>query len=145
MASLNKVLLMGNLTRDIEIRYIPSGAGVANTSLAVNRKYRDRQTNELREDVTFVDLEIWGKQVDTAAKYLKKGSPVFIEGRLKLNQWQTESGEKRQRMVVSVMQFQFLPSGKKPDGSAQAPARQTSSRDDSPPEDLEIQEENIPF
>ena len=80
MASLNKVLLLGNLTRDVEIRYTPGGTALAQFGMAMNRKYRDTKTNEMREEVTFVDIEVWGKQAETANQYLSKGRGVFVEG-----------------------------------------------------------------
>jgi single-strand DNA-binding protein len=82
MPNYNKVLLMGNITRDIEIRYTPSGMAVAQLGIAVNRKFKDSKTNELREEVTFVDVDFFGKRAETAHQYLAKGQPVFIEGRL---------------------------------------------------------------
>lgn len=94
MASFNKVLLMGNLTRDIEVRHTPSNQAVARIGLAVNRKYRTKD-NEEREETTFVNCEAWGKTGEIMAQYLRKGSPVFIEGRLKLDQWEDKDGQKR--------------------------------------------------
>ena len=109
MANLNKVLLMGNLTRDIEMRYTPSGMAVAQMGLAVNRKFRDKQTNELREEVCFVDIEVWGKQAETAHQYLSKGRTVFIEGRLKFDQWDDkQTGQKRSKLKVVALQIQFI-------------------------------------
>ena len=100
MASLNKVLLMGNLTRDIEMRYTPSGMAVARMGLAVSRKFRDSKTNELREEVCFVDIDVFGKQAETAHQYLSKGRPVFIEGRLKLDQWDDKQSDQQALKAV---------------------------------------------
>lgn len=109
MANLNKVLLMGNLTRDIEMRFTPSGMGVAKFGIAINRKFRDSKSNEMREEVTFVELEAWGKTAETMHKYLSKGKPVFIEGRLRLDQWDDKAtGAKRSKMLVVVDNFQFI-------------------------------------
>jgi single-strand DNA-binding protein len=168
MASLNKVLLMGNLTRDVDMRYTPSGMAVAQIGLAVNRKFRDTKTNEMREEVTFVDIDVFGKQAETANQYLSKGRSVFIEGRLKLDQWDDkQTGQKRSKMKVVAERIQFVgppPSGQQggqaPRGAparqarpapAHAPAAAPAGEPDAgaaqeaPPEDLEMPEENVPF
>jgi single-strand DNA-binding protein len=114
MANLNKVMLMGNLTRDIELRTTPSGQSVGKFGLAVNRVWYTPD-GEKKEEVTFVDCDVWGKQAETMAKYLSKGRGVFIEGRLKLDQWDDkETGQKRSKMGVVVESFQFI--GARPDG-----------------------------
>jgi single-strand DNA-binding protein len=161
MASYNKVLLMGNLTRDVEMRYTPSGMALAKLGLAVSRKFRDSKTNELREEVAFVDIEVWGKQAETANQYLSKGKPIFVEGRLKFDQWDDkQTGQKRSKLLVVAERIQFLGGpggggggqGRAPQGgqarpaqSAQAPQKPAQESSDGPPEDLEIQEESIPF
>lgn len=110
MASYNKVLLMGNLTRDIELRSVGSGQQVAKISIAVNRSFT-LPSGEKREEVTYVDCEAWGKQAETMAKYLVKGRPIFIEGRLKLDQWEDKNGGgKRSAMRVVVEEFRFVDS-----------------------------------
>jgi single-strand DNA-binding protein len=110
MASYNKVLLMGNLTRDIELKSIGGGTTVAKIGLAVNRHFTT-QSGEKREETTFVDCEAWGKTAEIMAKYLSKGRPVFIEGRLKLDQWQDkESGQNRSKLGVVIESFQFVDS-----------------------------------
>lgn len=114
MANLNKVMLIGNLTRDPELRQTPKGTAVAQFGLAVNRSFRG-EDGQSREETTFVDLEAWGKQAEVISKYLSKGRPVFIEGRLKLDQWEDKNGGgKRSKMRVVVENFQFL--GSKQDG-----------------------------
>jgi len=110
MANYNKVFLMGNLTRDPEIRYTPSGSSVVKFGLAVNRKYRGR-TQEMVEETTFVDIEGWGKQAETFNQYMSKGRPVFVEGRLRLDSWEGKDGQKRNKLVVVMENFQFLGSG----------------------------------
>ena len=106
----NKVFLMGNLTRDIEIRQLPSGSGsVANIGLAVNRRFK-KQDGQFGEETTFVDCEAWGRTAETMAQYLEKGRPVFIEGRLKLDQWQDKQGQNRSKLKVVVDNFQFIDS-----------------------------------
>lgn len=108
MASYNKVLLIGNLTRDPEVRYTPKGTAIAQIGLAVNRQWTT-EAGEQKEEVTFVDVEVWGRQAETAGQYLSKGRPVFIEGRLKLDQWDDkESGQKRSKLKVVAERVQFL-------------------------------------
>ena len=107
--SFNRVFLMGNLTRDVELKQIPSGQSVARIGLAVNRRWRDAAGEE-KEEVTYVDCESWGKQAEVMAKYLSKGRPVFIEGRLKLDMWEDKEGQKQSKMRVVVESFQFIDS-----------------------------------
>lgn len=109
MASYNKVLLMGNLTRDIELKYTPSNQAVANLGLAVNRRYKTAD-GEQREETTFVDCEAWGRTAEIMNQYLAKGKPVFIEGRLKLDTWTDKDGGKRSKHRVVVENFQFIDS-----------------------------------
>jgi single-strand DNA-binding protein len=106
MASFNKVILMGNLTRDVEIRYIPSGMAVAEVGLAVNDR-RKGQNGEWVEETTFVDVTLWGRQAEIAGEYLSKGSPVLIEGRLKLDQWEKD-GQKRSKLRVVAENMRML-------------------------------------
>lgn len=123
-ASYNKVLLMGNLTRDIEVRHLPNtNTAVANIGLAVNRRFRTAE-GENREEVTFVDCEAWGRTAETMSQYLKKGRPVFIEGRLKLDQWQDKDGGNRSKIKVVVESFQFIdgPGGGEGGGGGERPA-----------------------
>lgn len=108
MSSLNRVMLIGNLTRDPEIRSTPKGVSVADLGLAINRNYTT-ESGEKREDVTFVDVVVWGKIAENAGRYLSKGRPVFVEGRLQLDTWQDkESGQNRQRLRVVAERLQFL-------------------------------------
>lgn len=106
MASFNKAILMGNLTRDPELGYTPTQTAVAEFSLAVNRKFKDSQGQE-REEVLFIECTSYGRQAETLAKYLKKGSPLFVEGRLKLSQWGAPEARKS-KITLVVEQFQFL-------------------------------------
>jgi len=107
--NLNRVFLMGNLTRDPEIRYTPSGMAVASFGLAVNRKWRDKGSGEMREETTFVDVDVWGRQAELAGQYLAKGRPLFLEGRLKLDSWEDRAtGQKRSKLKVVGENFQFL-------------------------------------
>lgn len=108
MPSLNKVLLMGNLTRDPELRVTPKGTPICQFSLAINRQFK-MESGETREEVIYVDVEAWGKQGETIAKYCTKGRPLYVEGRLRLDQWEDKNTkEKRSRMKVVLEQFQFL-------------------------------------
>jgi single-strand DNA-binding protein len=108
MASYNRVILMGNLTRDPELKYLPSGTAVANFGLAMNETYTDRQTGEKREEVCFVDVEAWGRQAEIANEYLQKGSSVFVDGSLKFDSWEADDGTKRNRLKVRAFRFQFI-------------------------------------
>lgn len=109
-ASLNKVMLIGNLTRDPEMRYIPSGQGVVTFSLAVNRTYNS-QSGEKKEEVSFIRVVVWGRLAEICNEYLKKGSPVFVEGRLQSRSWEGQDGQKRSTLEVVAQSVQFLPRG----------------------------------
>jgi single-strand DNA-binding protein len=101
MASFNRVILLGNLTRDPQVRYTPGGTAVSEIGLAVNRTWFDQKTNSRREEVTFVDVTLWGRQAEVAGEYLSKGRQVLIEGRLQLDTWEDkESGQKRSKLRV---------------------------------------------
>lgn len=113
MPNYNKVLLMGNLTRDVELKYTPSNMAVANLGIAVNRKYKAAD-GELKEETTFVDCEAWAQTAENISKWFSKGKPIFVEGRLKLDQWQDKDGGNRSKLKVVVENFQFVDS--KPDG-----------------------------
>jgi single-strand DNA-binding protein len=122
MANYNKVLLIGNLTRDPELRYTPKGLAIANIGLAVNRSWHDTATGELKEEVTFVDVEAFGKQAETLGQYMKKGRPLMVEGRLRLDTWDDkQTNQKRSKLKVVLESFQFLDSGRDRDGAAPAP------------------------
>lgn len=108
MASYNKVILMGNLTRDPELKYLPSGTAVAKFGLAVNSTYTDRQSGERRESVCFIDLEAFERTAETMNEYLQKGSPVLVEGRLRFRTWETDDGQKRSKHEVRVDRFTFV-------------------------------------
>ena len=132
MASLNKVMIMGNLTRDPEVRYTPKGQAVVDIGLAVNRRYKVE--NETREEVTFIDVTFWGRSAEIISQYMKKGRPLYVEGRLRLDQWENKTTkEKRSRMKVVLEQFQFLgdsrggPGGGGAPGSAEPGIDQTAS------------------
>ncbi len=122
MASFNKVILVGNLTRDPEVRYIPSGTAVCDISLAVNSQWTDRKTNERKEEVTFVEVTLWGRTAEIAGEYLAKGRPVLIEGRLSLDSWEDkETGQKRSKLKVVADGLQLLGSRDSGSGGAANP------------------------
>ena len=135
MASFNKVILMGNLTRDPQVRYIPSGTAVADIGLAVNRVWFDKQTQQKREEVTFVDVVLWGRQAEVAGEYLSKGRSVLIEGRLQLDTWQDkETGQNRSKMRVVCENMTMVggrPEGQSSGGGGQGDSFQ--SGDSAPP------------
>ena len=111
MANLNKVFMIGNLTRDPELRYIPSGTAVATFTVASNRVYTSA-AGEKKEEACFVRVVTWARQAELAAEYLTKGSPVFVEGRLQSRSWETPDGQKRSTIEVVAQNIQFLGRGK---------------------------------
>ncbi|MBN2453003.1 MAG: single-stranded DNA-binding protein [Candidatus Omnitrophica bacterium] len=125
MASLNRVLLIGNLTRDPELRYIPSGSAVATFTIAVNRVYTT-PAGEKKEQVSFIRIVVWGRRAEVCGEYLSKGSPVFVEGRLQSRDWQTQDGQKRNTVEVIADNVQFLRSGdrKSPAVAGKQPSQQ---------------------
>lgn len=123
MASFNKVMLMGNLTKDPELRYTPQGTAVVNLRMAVNRRYRDKN-QELKEEVCFVTAVVWNKQAESCNQFLHKGSPVFVEGRLQSRSWEDNSGQKRSVLEVRAERVQFL--GAAPAKSAGSPSEEHS-------------------
>jgi single-strand DNA-binding protein len=152
MAKLNRVLLIGNLTRDPEVRYTPKGTAVAEMSLAINR-YTQTEGGEKKEEVTFVDVTLWARLAEISGEYLKKGKPVFIEGRLQLDTWDDkQTGQKRSRLRVIAESMQLL--GTRDNGNADrsadrrqgatvgvAPAQPARQRDP----DLDVEPDDIPF
>ncbi|QDU33690.1 Single-stranded DNA-binding protein [Poriferisphaera corsica] len=109
MPNLNKVFLMGNLTRDPELRYLPnSNMPVVNFGLAINRTWYNKNTNEKQEETTFIDVEGFGKQAEIVNQYISKGRPIFVEGRLKLDQWQDQNGNNRSKIKIIMEKFEFL-------------------------------------
>jgi single-strand DNA-binding protein len=138
MASLNKVLLIGNLTRDPELRVTPKGTAICQFGLAVNRQYKD-ESGATRDETAFIDIEAWGKQGELVSKYLQKGSPAFIEGRLRFDSWEDKtSGQKRNKLKVVLENVQFLSRGGGGGAanatSGEAPAPATAAGDEPPAE-----------
>ncbi|MCE0482648.1 MAG: single-stranded DNA-binding protein [Methylacidiphilales bacterium] len=151
MANLNKVLLIGNLTRDPEVRYTPKGTAVGDLGIAINDSYK-AQDGTIKEVVTYVDIEVWGRQAETCKQYLTKGRPVFIEGQLKLDQWE-QDGQKKSRLKVRADRVQFLGSGGgrsggnySGGGESRAPAAESPRAASAPAEDTPPpSDDDIPF
>jgi single-strand DNA-binding protein len=160
MNGFNKVILAGNLTRDPELRYTPTGTAIAKFGLAINRKWRDSSSGEMKEDVTFVDVDVFGKSAETVGQYMKKGSAILIEGRLKLDQWEDkQTQQKRSRLGVVAESFTFLGSGQPREGGGgdfnsgggAPPARPRSPQPSGPPsssagpDSQPPEEDDVPF
>ncbi len=153
MANFNKVILIGNLTRDPELRYTPKGMAIAKVGLAINRNWTS-EGGEKKEEVTFVDVDIFGRTAENVAQYMKKGRPMMVEGRLRLDQWDDkQTGQKRSRLGVVAETVQFLgsPSGggggeggesapRRSAPAASAPAPSAAAEPDMPPSD-----DDVPF
>ncbi|MGB6221687.1 single-stranded DNA-binding protein [Haloferula sp.] len=155
MANLNKVLLIGNLTKDPEVRYTPKGTAVGDLGLAVNRRVKDSNDN-WTDETTFVDITVWGNTAENAQKYLTKGRGVFVEGRLQLDTWDDrETGKKRSKLKIVAEVLQFLPDGKggggRPAGGGGASQSSTPSQSApqggsaAEPSDFDGEEDDIPF
>ena len=153
MASFNKVILLGNLTRDPEVRYTPKGSAVCDLGIAVNRQYT-LDSGEKREDVTYVDVVLWARLAELAGEYLKKGRPIFIEGRLQMDTWDDkQSGQKRTKLRVVGESMQLL--GSRPPAAAgaaepaeedrQSRAAKPSTPPPKPSASAEPDEDEIPF
>ena len=158
MNGFNKVILAGNLTRDPELRYTPGGLAIAKFGLAVNRKWKDSQSGEMKEEVTFIDIDAFGKQAETIGNFLKKGRPILLEGRLKLDQWDDkQTQQKRSRLGVVLESFNFLDSGNREGGGdfGGAGGGAPSARPSRPPQsapppgnsggDMPPEEDDVPF
>ena len=160
MASFNRVILMGNLTRDPQVRYIPSGTAVADLSLAVSENFKNKAGEQV-ESTCFVDVVVWARQAETCGQYLSKGSPALVEGSLQLDKWTTKEGDNRSKLRVRASRVQFIGSPKNsefrdsPDRgnapSAPAPAAPAPARQDDPPPEEPLRdsepgdEDNLPF
>jgi single-strand DNA-binding protein len=128
MASFNKVILMGNLTRDPELRYTPKGTAIAKVGLAVNRVWTN-EAGEKKEEVTFVDVDVFGRTAENVGQYMRKGRPILVEGRLKLDQWEDkQTGQKKSKLGVVAETVQFLGSPTGSTGEAGAPAAARPAR-----------------
>ena len=151
MANYNKVMLMGNLTRDPELRYLQSGTAVCDFGLAVNRNYT-KASGEKTEETLFVDITAFGRQAEVVGEFLQKGRPIFVEGRLKLDRWTGQDGQKRSKHGVVLERFQFIDSRGGGGGGAgraqgEAPRQQQQPSKPSSPQDDEFDtgDDAIPF
>ena len=160
MASVNKVMLIGNLTRDPEIKYTPKGTAIADIALAVNRTY-STESGEKREEVTFIDVTLWGRVAEIVGEYCKKGRPLFVEGRLQLDSWDDKTtGQKRSKLKVVGENIQLLNSregggggggGEHGEGRAESRPATSFKKPASPPPrppadpDLDAEADDIPF
>jgi len=154
MANFNRVILAGNLTRDPELRYTPKGTAIASFGLAINRKWKS-ETGESKEEVTFVDVEVWDRQAEVIAQYFKKGRPILVEGRLKYDQWEDKNTHQKQsKLKVRLESFSFIDT-KGPDGGvpsdaprarpAAAPAAAADAPAPAEPEAPEAEQDDVPF
>ena len=141
MASFNKVILIGNLTRDVELKYLPKGTAVCNLSMAVNRRWKT-EAGEEKEDVYFAECKAFGKQAETLAQYVKKGHPLLVEGRLTREEWDDKkTGDKRSTTRIMIETFQFLK--ERDEGAAPTPRRDTKPTTTAPKPDLDA--DDLPF
>ncbi len=151
MANFNKVYLLGNITRDPEIRYTPKGTAIARLGLAVNRSWKT-ESGETHEEATFIDVDAFGRQAETLGQYLRKGNPIFIEGRLRLDTWEDkQTNQKRSKLYVVLENFQFLGSkneGTAPEGGGgpvQEKPQSSSPPMQSPPPNPLPDDDDVPF
>jgi single-strand DNA-binding protein len=155
MANFNKVILAGNLTRDPELRYTPKGMAIARITLAVNRTWKS-ESGESKEEVTFVDVDVWGRQAEVIAQYMRKGRPLLVEGRLKLDSWEDKTTHQKQSKLKVVLEsFSFIDSNR-PEGGAPpseaprrpAPASAAPPAKPAEPSDAEgpgAEDDDVPF
>jgi single-strand DNA-binding protein len=155
----NKVILVGNLTRDVNLRYLPSGSAVADFGLATNRRWKDKQTNEDKQEVMFIDISVFGRSAEVANQHLKKGSKVLVEGRLALDTWTDQNGNNRSKHKIIAESYQFLdPKNDNNNGANgsfnnqnnyQAPQPQQAQKPQqstqTPMPEIDIDNEDIPF
>jgi single-strand DNA-binding protein len=153
MANFNKVILAGNLTRDPEVRYTPKGTAIARIGMAINRSWKT-ETGETREEVTFVDIDAFGRQAEVIGQYMKKGRPFLVEGRLKLDQWEDKNTHQKQSKLKVVLEgFSFIDSNRGSEGmSVDGPRRATSAPAPAAeplgapePEAAPVEEDDVPF
>jgi single-strand DNA-binding protein len=138
-ASLNRVFLIGNLTRDPELRYVPSGTAVASFTIAVNRFY-NTPTGERKEETSFIRVVVWGRRAELCGEYLSKGSSVFVEGRLRSRSWEAPDGQKRSTIEVTATSVQFLRTGKMQVSSEKMPSDETPVNQEIP-DDMVIEQD----
>jgi single-strand DNA-binding protein len=146
MASFNKVILMGNLTRDPQVKYTPGGSAVAEISLAVNRTWFDKATNQKKEEVTFVDVTLWGRDAEVAGEYLAKGRSVLIEGRLTMDTWDDKAtGQKRSKLKVTAERLVLMGGKGEKSETPQETPQGTSNWTEAAEKQVTGAEEDVPF
>jgi len=147
-ASLNRVFLIGNLTRDPELRYVPSGTAVASFDIAVNRVY-SAQSGEKKEETSFIKVVVWARRAEVCAEYLGKGSPVFVEGRLRSRSWESQEGQKRSTIEVVANNVQFLRGASRKGPQAPPPpsgaGKTAAGASGAEAEAIDLNKEDIPF
>lgn len=141
MASFNKVILMGNLTRDPELRVTNTGLSICKLSLAVNRTFTTKD-GDSKDETTYVDIDAFGRQAETLSKYLQKGRPIMVEGRLKLDQWETNEGQKRSKLGVILENFQFI-GGR--DSASSTSATDANPEPEAPQSNGGFEDDDVPF
>jgi single-strand DNA-binding protein len=147
--SFNKIILVGNLGRDPELRYTPQGTPVCSFSLATNERRKDKTTGENNDIVTWFRVTLWGRQAETASQYLSRGRPVYIEGRLRVEEWTDRDGKPRHTLEVHATDMQFIGGGRGEDagagGGGGAPGRAAAAPGESAPEPTDLSDDDIPF
>ena len=144
MASYNRVLLMGNLTKNPELRQTPTGMAVTEFGLAINENFKNK-AGEMVERTCFVDVVVWGRQAETSAEYLRKGSSAFIEGRLQLDKWENEKGEKRSKLRIRADRVQFLGTPGKSTESSSATSAESAPQEAQQPAAQPADDDDVPF
>jgi single-strand DNA-binding protein len=142
--SFNKIILVGNLGRDPELRYTPQGTPVCSFSLATNERRRDRNTGENNDITTWFRVTLWGKQAETASQYLSRGRPVYIEGRLRVEEWTDRDGKPRHTLEVNATDMQFIGGGRA-DEAGSATAKAASAANDAMPDAGTLTDDDVPF
>ena len=142
---MNKCIFIGRITREIELRYLPSGQAVAKTGFATSEKYKDKTTGEIKETTMFIDITVWGKSAETFNQYCQKGHKVAIEGKLQLDQWQDKDGAKRSKHSIRVESFEFLESKGSQPQQDEYPAHQIPGVSDRPQNRQIDEDDEIPF
>ncbi len=145
MLNLNKVFLLGNLTRDPELRYTPSGTAIVAFGMAINRRFKSTD-GEQKKETCFVDVNMFGRRAEVISEYFSKGSPIYIEGRLRFEQWEGQDGQKRNKLVVVADNFEFAGAGQKKDeGGMPRDDTQQSNRSETGFNDGENNMDDAPF
>ncbi len=143
--SFNKIILVGNLGRDPELRYTPQGTPVCSFSLATNERRKDRTTGENNDITTWFRVTLWGRQAETASQYLTRGRPVYIEGRLRVEEWTDRDGKPRHTLEVHATDMQFIGGGGRGEDAGGPPAKAAAATADSRPEPTDLSDDDIPF